>query len=316
MLGFLRQFLVWLHRAEAFEWRDRDRIIEDAARRRRTRMLMTPHERKSEAAGPATWTRDQLVTLYRYATDRERLFMLLGLNGGFAQSEIIHLLPEEVELDHDPPRVRYIRHKSSKPGGFALWPVTAEALRWHATLQTGQAGPEVPWLIRTSTGQPLTRQMISNAWSGLLRRVSRRHPDFPRHSFKVLRKTAAELVQGPGGGDSQVIAIMEARAKRTVLDDQADRYYSRRFDDVYRANTAVGVYLEPLFAAAPEAFRGTRTRPMRKIGPEAAERMRLLIDAGVGVADVALKFGCAPATVRHHLRQRQKTRPVRAEAPT
>ena len=202
MLGFLRQFLVWLHRSDAFGWRDTDRIIDDATRRRRVRALLTPEERKREAAGPATWTLDELVMLYRYATNGERLLLLLGLNGGFAQSEVVHRMREEVHIEDDPPQIRYIRHKSAKPGGFALWPQTVTALQWNDAERRRLRVRESPWAVVSAAGHPLTRQRISNRWNALLARISARNPAFPKRPFKVLRKTAAELIQGPGATSS------------------------------------------------------------------------------------------------------------------
>ena len=265
MLSYLKRFFVWLHRNNDFVWRDTDRIIEDAAGRRSVRVLMTPEERKKAGAGPDTWTLDELVTLYRYATDHERLYLLLGLNGGFAQSEIIHLAWSEVMLDEPVPHVQYIRHKSAKPGGFVLWPETAQGLRW-----ARQGRAHETWALVAGSGRPLTRQRIANAWQKLLSRVRQVEPRFRALPFKYLRKTSAELVL-TCGGDAQIVAIMQGRAKRTAHDDQADVYYKRRFEDVHRVNLAMREHLQPMFDAVPEIFTG---RPGRRGKVAASGRAR------------------------------------------
>jgi len=60
---------------------------------------------------------DELATLYDMATDLERVLLLLGLNGGFAQSKRVHLEKSELLLNADPPQVDYVRTKSSKRAG-------------------------------------------------------------------------------------------------------------------------------------------------------------------------------------------------------
>jgi len=79
----LRRFLRWLHRSDEFAWRDADRIIEDATAARPISTMLTAQERKKIAAGPDAWTLEELKALYRFATERDRLLLLLGLNGGF-----------------------------------------------------------------------------------------------------------------------------------------------------------------------------------------------------------------------------------------
>jgi hypothetical protein len=82
------------------------------------------------ANGPDSWTLDELVTLYRHATDRERLYILMGLNAGFAQSECGHLDRDEVHLDDYPATLDFVRNKIGRRGGVKLWPESVKAIRW------------------------------------------------------------------------------------------------------------------------------------------------------------------------------------------
>lgn len=305
MLGYLRRFLEWLHRSREYPWRDTDRIIEDALGHRRASALQTPEEVKRAAAGPEAWTIDELVKLYELATDRVRLYMLLGLNGGFAQSEIVNLLSEEIHVDHDPPDVRYIRHKTQKSAAFVLWPETVEALEWIAARHRKAVDPDVRWAILTETGRPLVRQPISNAWNGLLNRVQQRHPEFRRLSFKYLRKTNASLVS-QCGGDSEVVAIVHGRAKRSPHDDQADVYYPRLVEKVRPALDQLRERLKPMFDAADAPFQKGRayTQPGQRFPIETIRQVRKLREDGLGVVEIADKIGCSPSSVSRYTKAR------------
>ncbi len=133
------------------------------ATRRRVESLKTIAERKKQSAGVETWSIDELVVLYRYATDRERLFLLLGLNGGFAQSECIHLQRHEVKLTDSPPIVDHHRQHRRD---------------------------DLPLAVVSEHGTPLDRNSIANPWNRLLNRIRVDHPGFTVLPFKFLRKTS------------------------------------------------------------------------------------------------------------------------------
>ena len=195
--------------------------------------------------------------------------MLLGLNGGFAQSEIVNLLGNEIHFDHDPPSVRYIRHKTKKPAAFILWPETQAALEWAARRGRNKREEDVPWAILTEAGNQLGRQRIANAWSLLLERVCEREPGFRQLPFKYLRKTNASLLS-QCGGDTEVVAIVHGRAKRSAHDDQADVYYPRLIEKVRPALEELRERLKPMFEAADMPFQTGKayTRPSQRFSIE------------------------------------------------
>ncbi len=247
-LKYLRAFLRWLHRTDRFDWRDTN-DVRDAARRNVDK-LKTVQERKVKAAGVETWTLDELIVLYRHASDQERLYLLMGLNGGLAQSECMNLRRDEVKMDATPPIVDHIRPKTGIRGAFALWPATFRGLRWHWK----QRRDHLPVAMATSSGISLTRKSLANVWDRLLDRTAEANPGFRRLPFKYLRKTSAQLMSDVGEADGETIAIFHCRGKRTADDDEADLYYRRRFPKVFAANQKVGEYLKPMFDAAPQAF--------------------------------------------------------------
>jgi site-specific recombinase XerD len=295
----LRRFLRWLHRSDRFCWRDTDRVIEDATTGRQFNSLLSAAERKVIAAGPDAWTLDELITLYTYATDRDRLLILLGLNGGFAQSEVIHLAKTEIHLDAETPHVAFVRHKSCRPGGFALWPETVRALRWNESRRNRVESPDNPWALLAESGQPLTGMRIANAWNKLLRRTQRHAGSLRRLPFKYLRKTAAALIQQEGGG-AEVIALMEARAKRTSHDDHADVYYRRVVQKVWEFNAKVGNYLRPMFDAAPGAHTEQVHQRLVKVTPPMREAMQTLRKHGLSLRRISDEMGVSSMTVARH----------------
>ena len=303
-IGYLRRFLEWLHRSRDFDWRDTDRIIEDALGRRRYSVIQTPEERKRSAQGPDSWTVPELKKLYQAATDRERVYMLLGLNGAFAQSEIMHLLLDEVKVDDDPPIVHMLRNKTKKWAAFSLWPETVEALDWINQRCCSKAKKSTPWAVLNDAGNKLNRQRISNAWTRVLKRVQRHDPDFRDLSFKFLRKTNAALLS-QCGAEAEVIAIVHGRAKRTPHDDEADAYYPRLIERVHKPLMDVRKRLRPMLDSVDDAFSDRRRTPIPlKYSPDMIKTMRRMRREGRRVIDIAAELGCGPATVSQYTKER------------
>ncbi len=298
MIKLLRRFLMWLNNTDAYTWQTTEHNIRTATKGHRLQDLLTEAEKKQAAAGPESWTRDELITLYQHATDRERVYMLMGLNAGFAQSELVHLDHNELDVDGDPPLLSYMRHKTGRKGGAKLWPETVKAIRWIYAEQSGKGSGRA--ILKAGGGQ-LDAQAISNSWIKLLDRVQQSDPDFRRLPFKFLRKTAAQLLQDQGNADSETIAIMEARAKWTGHDKQADRYYRRKLDRVYAANDKVHTYLAPMFAVAPDAFTKSRKKGGGNISAELIKRIHDEYAKCGNKTKVAKRLNISRQTVHRHL---------------
>lgn len=129
-LKVARRFVHWLHRTDAFKWSKP--VDAEQALRVRVKRLRSDAEVAALGKGVAVWTVDELATLYRYATDRERLLILLGLNCAFAQAEFCTLRRDEVVRDNATAAVKRVRRKSHVYGEFPLWPQTVVGLDWFA----------------------------------------------------------------------------------------------------------------------------------------------------------------------------------------
>lgn len=186
-----RNFLDWLH--GRYEWRKPENY--------RVKPIRFSGVRQHKVS---VHTRDELITLYRYATPLERVFLLLGLNCGFAQSEIAHLRKDMLSGNH----VKGARNKTGVYGEWELWPETIAALEWYA--KNHLANPEyvftnkkgLPLFTRTSGGN--RNQLIANTWKRLLGRVKREeaHKTFRQLPFKFLRKTSGNWCRKIAGGET------------------------------------------------------------------------------------------------------------------
>lgn len=146
-------------------------------------------------------TIDELAALYRYADERMRLLMLLGLNCGMANMEAATLRRDEVDLEHDV--LDRHRQKTGVHGRWQLWPETAEALRrWFAAHPHDGDG----LAVRGPSGQPLVwhqdakrREYIRDGWRSVQDRCEASGHQVRRMSFKYLRKTGATMIRSIAG---------------------------------------------------------------------------------------------------------------------
>ena len=99
---------------------------------------------------PKFFTVKQVQTLYNDASPRLRLWILLGLNCGFTQTDISSLTPDMVDWESG--IIARDRQKTGVDSQHKLWPLTLKMLR-------EQAGSG-PLLLTTRGGQPLLQERI------------------------------------------------------------------------------------------------------------------------------------------------------------
>ena len=292
-LKTLRRFVRWLNRSDAWHWKAPD-DWEHALRFRREK-IMTEEEKLGQAEGPATWTDAELTTLYGYATDRDRVLLLFGLNLGFAQSEAISFRKADILRDEAPPHIRRVRRKTGKLFKASLWAETIKGLDWLAAERRSVEKADNPWVLLTERGGRPDSQHPANRWNALLDRVQKDHPDFRRLPFKHLRKTAFQLVL-EASGSTEVAGTFEGRGQLSS-DEQADRYGRRLFDLVFDALDQVHDRLAPMFAAAPDAFTAARPKGSSNITRSKRTRIKTLAADGVSVSEIARVVGVSRQTV-------------------
>jgi hypothetical protein len=269
----------------------------------RIRTLPAEYEAKASAEQVQRYKRAELVTLYQYARPLERLFMLLALNCGFGQREISTLRRRELGERF----IKRIRQKSGVYGEWLLWPETLAALQWYQTYF--RPASEAPELILTSKGIPLAsrsaagnRNMaVANAWTRLLDRVAKDHPQFGpgktrRLSFNKLRKTAGNLMRRAAGGEIQKTFLCHGKP---VKDDPLSEVYSTRdFRRVFLALKKVHRHLSPMFAAVADPFPAKAPQPALSLGT--IKRIKTMKVQGFRIIAIARELGINRETVRKY----------------
>lgn len=298
-LTAIRYFVRWLHRNPDYNW-NRPEGWEDVTRHSMDELL-TDTEIAALADGIPTYGVSELSMIYKYATDYEKLFVLLGLNCGFAQSEITSLRLNEVFLEEEQPTIKRVRIKNRVYGRIALWPETVAGVRW----QIRHVTPKQDGLIFISDqGRALTKQRIANEWNALIGRIKQDHQEFRYLSFKFLRKTAGQMVQDVAG--DIVASVFLFHGTRMKADGLLDEYTNRDWNSVYRANSAVRKMLESMFAVCPEPFGRNKLKGGGNISLGTIERIRQLRDENVAPADIGSIVGVSRATVYRHLQRRDE----------
>jgi hypothetical protein len=290
-----RRFVRWLHRSDAFDW---SRPIDaEEALQVRVAGLRNPKEISALKDGVAVWTIDELATLYQYATDRERLWLLLGLNCGFTQAEICTLQNDEILLTPRGSVIKRIRHKSQVYGEFALWPETVAGISWFTTWLRGKpaAATKADLLMITGLGGNYARQAMANAWNTLIERIRVDHADFRHLPFKSLRKTAGQLIRDRTDGEISAVFLCHGRA--VAGDNLADVYTNRPFAKVSAALAVVREDLQPVLKAAPDAFTN-KPGSSPNISRAKIEKIQKLYSSGLSVAEISAQTVLHPETVR------------------
>jgi len=269
-IAALRFFVRWLSRSTKYEWRKPDSFDEI-----RARVGSRVDDVRRQVTPEDIFTLDELVLLNRHATPFERLLLLLGINCGFGRAEIASLTVGEVFLRtaHKPRHreiigfqstdaesfIKRYRRKTGVYGEHILFPQTVAGIEWALARRRKHAGfgPDARLLVN-GKGEPLDKPtaggnpniQIPNAFARLIRRVQQTDDgkDFVRRPFKMLRKTAGDLIRRHS--DGEVTAVFHCRGQAVRIDDLADAYTNRPFGKVFHAIQEIERYLKPMFDAA------------------------------------------------------------------
>lgn len=271
----LRHFFKWLHRHPGYSWK-RPECYEDI----KATPLTTAADRSSKlrTLHIEVYTPEELAVLYAAASPLMRLFILLGLNCGFAAAETGTLEPAEIFLGQRHPEagrynivstdvdgwIRRLRGKTGVYGEWKLWPHTALGLRWAAQRRLGIESKEKA-LILTARGESYGRatrggnknSRVRNLWVSLINRTVRpQHAGFRFLPFKQLRKTGGQMVRQFADGETQGIFLCHGKPVRS--DQLADVYSSRPFYRVFDALDKIERHLAPMWEACPAPFGNPR----------------------------------------------------------
>ncbi len=300
LVKVVRAFVEWLDGAGLGWEKPRGYMIKPVRLRRTSEENVRRHKLP-------VYGRDELVTLYRYATPLERAYLLLALNCGFGGGELATLQVEEIHLDVDHPEygahgdfIFRDRAKSVVYAEWRLWPETVEAIRWYRRHKNGKAtGP-----LLLAEGKPISftkggnrSQYFNNRMGALLNRVARDRPDFRRLSFNKLKKTAASLVKRAGGPNVAKEFIAHGRA---CDDPLLDLYAGRYFLKVFKAQRRVRKHLRPMFDAVPVPFPDDGKRSNPALSLETRAKIKELRAQKVPYRVICETLNVSMDTVRRH----------------
>lgn len=196
----MKSLFSWAADQELLAW-ERPRGFDRLFRLKQYR-LRTAQEQLQEASEMVsgevkTFRYTDLDRLFRSATSRERLFMVLGLNCGFTSGEVSSLRTFEVFFDNERPYIHKRRSKTGVEARWLLWPETAALLRKHKA----PANRDLRWLLTEDANSLVEvnakcrRDSIDQHWKQLIARAQ--IGDWM--GFRFLRKTGANAIKRLGG---------------------------------------------------------------------------------------------------------------------
>jgi hypothetical protein len=201
--------------------------------RAKSNKLYTLSEKKQRGSGQKIFTPDELATIYAAATSNtQKLYILLGLNLAATQAQISDLVMDDINLQANPPHVRFIRSKTidvtGTVGYYELWPETVALLseRIKRTPKTKEG-----WALLTKDGAKMVYfkeangsrcDCIYRAWKKLLDKTELQKDR--QLSFKYLRKTASDMVRKLAGEAVQKQMLAHANTS------MATRHYTGEID--------------------------------------------------------------------------------------
>ncbi len=316
LLKAFRPFIRWLHRSEQFKWRRPDDYEVTPVT-----IPKTDDERAKSlrSVQVASYTREELVTLWRYASPMERVLMALALNCAFGQRELATCRLDEIHRRCVHPHalllgmassnadswVMRLRTKTDVYGEWQLWPTSVAAVDWYTARRPAS---ESPLLLLTAGGRGLTERTagnnsnryLSNAWADLTSRVRKDYPDFRKLSFNKIRKTGINFIRKECGGE--LASLFAAHGRPFETDNLIEVYSNKPFGNLHKAIDGFRDWLQPVWDAVPAPFPSEWTESVRRGGPNISRgRIDKIIElhtAGKRIADIVRETGLSRETVR------------------
>lgn len=173
---------------------------------------------------PKAFSREEVEKLYSNATDRQRLYLLLGINCAFTSADLGDL--EKSEIDFKEGTITRKRSKTKRATGapvvvYRLWEETRSLLRQELA-QTGELA------LVTANGKPL----VQETWrtDGSVRKNDTTHSAWVRlqqasgieKPHKLLRKTGATLLN-QHEGFARFVSLYLAHSPRGM----AEQHYAQ-----------------------------------------------------------------------------------------
>jgi integrase len=175
---------------------------------------------------------DEIKALAAKATQRTKLYIMLGLNCAFTQKDIATLTPEMI--DWDTGIITRNRSKTSVPTIHKLWPSTLKLLKIHRNRGRG------PVLVNKN-GNPLLVESINK--QGTVARRDAISLAFKQlgdsRGFKYLRKSSANLIEA-GSRPDLVSLFLGHSEKHTTRFNVSQHFGDELFSEILKLEKTFG----------------------------------------------------------------------------
>ncbi len=308
-----RKFIRWLHRCRDFDW-EKPRDYEVVA-------IQIPDVVRASPIRVATYFPEELKTLWRYATPRERAIMVIALNTGSGMAEIAGLLMGEVFLyrrhlhaealdlvsDDKDSWIMRIRGKTRVYSEWPLWRTTVRAVEW---LIRHRPETQCDSLVVTPDGRPFTvkkqrNTRIANAWVRLRERILKDDEKFRELSFNKIRKTGGNWVRQKYGKE---IADLYLSHGEPVGQDVIAAYTNPRFPALHAAVRDYGMFLQPVFDGMADPFPEHEKRGGANISLGTITQIVELAQAGNRPKLIAERLNLSTETVRRWIKRQSESK--------
>lgn len=283
-IRLFNHFLRWLYKEPSLSWKNPADL--------------DPHPisvgRDAEIKFKAeTYSKEEVRILWQHASQFERRLLLLSLNCGFSISETGSLDWHEVDGHF----IRGLRPMTKGYGEFKMWDITRQSLgtpKKKGTVFLTESGLSL--IAPTKGNKPSTK--IPSAWTRLLNRVRKHHPEFKKLGFHHPRKMGGNEIRKIADGETMGVFLRHGKPVKS--DGLAGVYSNNAFETVVVAQDKLWEQWQDVFTPLGEV------ELPRKISPDQIQPIRRLKTQGVQTKKLAEMFGVCADTIRVDCRKKER----------
>ena len=276
-LVFFKKFIRWLNKTPTIDWKKPSDLEFTSS--------SVKHFNESDRKPLVFYKKEELRTIWEYATLFERKLLLLALTCGFGANCIGKLKWEEVDGN----KIKGLRPKTGVYGKFWLSDTLLEAMGPHQ--KKGYVLTSNGSCLVGSTEGGNTKKEIPNAWNRLINRIKKDKPEFNFLPFHCLRKTGSNLIRKIADGETAEVFLRHG--KPVPNGDQLEFYTTPAFKKVFKAQKGLWRrYFSKIFTNFNEV------KVSRKLTNAQISEIKTLRAQGTTTAFIGKQFNITPNTVR------------------
>ncbi|WP_417737786.1 hypothetical protein [Rosistilla oblonga] len=267
LMDTLWAVMIWIDEADDWKWS----LPKGAMRIRRTPEQLDSDRGKlrTRRISASTYTPDQLAIIASKLDRFGKMILGISVNCAMQPAEIGRLEVDDIYREHpetkqDGDWIVFDRPKTHEYGEWLLWPEVAELARWGQS-RSRQLGCER--IVVGDDGKPWYREdwknpevKFSKWWQhkpsessrglGVVTRLNRDDPEFPRLTIKYLRKILPNVLRPTHGKEiADLINARKVDRSGRVAGRDTDRYADRLYDKAADALSGLRVHFKPFLEA-------------------------------------------------------------------